>query len=80
MTRKHTLDEHYEEIAKEIANRLDVHEVIFDGSYEDQDDDFDIIDTEANGASVRVTGHRADGGKITFNVNVTDIEIEEGTS
>lgn len=80
MTRKHTLNEHYKEIAREIASRLDTHEFVFDGTYEDQDDDFEITDVDIHGQVLRVTGKRVDGGDITFDLTITDVEIEEGTS
>lgn len=76
---KHSITEHFTEIAKEVASRLDAHEFIFDGTYEDQDDDFEVTQVKRRGPLLEVTGQRVDGGKVTFTLVVTNVEIEGGT-
>jgi hypothetical protein len=79
MVQKHTLNEHYKEIVRTVAGRLEAEEIIFDGSYEDQDDDMDINEVDIHGTVIRVTAVRVDGGKTTFDVTISDVEIEGGT-
>lgn len=79
MTRKRSDEAIQKEIVKEIESRLDGHEFIFDGKWDDQDDDFDVNFIRNQGDRLIVYGKRVDGGEIRFEINVRNIKIKEGT-